>query len=110
MDAPWPAGVGTAPSSCGTWQVGAVFRHSQGIPTEWAPWSGARMGDSWPVAAVMKRSGSGTSNWAAIGRHCTGIQPVCVARSFHHGRNRSEEHTSELHSHLNLLCRLLLEK
>src|SRR5260370_15810625 len=27
-----------------------------------------------------------------------------------HGRERSEEHTSELQSHLNLVCRLLLEK
>src|SRR5207237_8479475 len=27
-----------------------------------------------------------------------------------HHRNRSEEHTSELQSHLNLVCRLLLEK
>src|SRR5260370_28054536 len=26
------------------------------------------------------------------------------------GISRSEEHTSELHSHLNLVCRLLLEK
>src|SRR5260370_15346632 len=26
------------------------------------------------------------------------------------GRGRSEEHTSELQSHLNLVCRLLLEK
>src|SRR5260370_17150246 len=26
------------------------------------------------------------------------------------GRSRSEEHTSELQSHLNLVCRLLLEK
>src|SRR5260370_21057038 len=26
------------------------------------------------------------------------------------GRDRSEEHTSELQSHLNLVCRLLLEK
>src|SRR5207237_10221224 len=26
------------------------------------------------------------------------------------GKNRSEEHTSELQSHLNLVCRLLLEK
>src|SRR5260370_5696707 len=26
------------------------------------------------------------------------------------GQNRSEEHTSELQSHLNLVCRLLLEK
>src|SRR5260370_32372373 len=27
-----------------------------------------------------------------------------------HGQGRSEEHTSELQSHLNLVCRLLLEK
>src|SRR5260370_26136173 len=27
-----------------------------------------------------------------------------------HGQDRSEEHTSELQSHLNLVCRLLLEK
>src|SRR5260370_8840229 len=32
-----------------------------------------------------------------------------VARSSDH-RMRSEEHTSELQSHLNLVCRLLLEK
>src|SRR5260370_4200704 len=40
----------------------------------------------------------------------------CVAahasdeRSARLGRRRSEEHTSELQSHLNLVCRLLLEK
>src|SRR5260370_9104710 len=28
----------------------------------------------------------------------------------HPGQDRSEEHTSELQSHLNLVCRLLLEK
>src|SRR5260370_2251173 len=28
----------------------------------------------------------------------------------HHEEKRSEEHTSELQSHLNLVCRLLLEK
>src|SRR5260370_26542282 len=32
---------------------------------------------------------------------------ACAARSI---RSRSEEHTSELQSHLNLVCRLLLEK
>src|SRR5260370_12424635 len=31
-------------------------------------------------------------------------------RSGQEARNRSEEHTSELQSHLNLVCRLLLEK
>src|SRR5438477_8880085 len=31
-------------------------------------------------------------------------------RSDHRGERRSEEHTSELQSHVNLVCRLLLEK
>src|SRR5260370_39185827 len=36
---------------------------------------------------------------------------VVVERiSFNNQTNRSEEHTSELQSHLNLVCRLLLEK
>src|SRR5882762_11074918 len=33
-----------------------------------------------------------------------------VAGVARHPRSRSEEHTSELQSHLNLVCRLLLEK
>src|SRR5260370_16419858 len=32
------------------------------------------------------------------------------ASKTHEENNRSEEHTSELQSHLNLVCRLLLEK
>src|SRR6266480_7595238 len=42
---------------------------------------------------------------------CTGIS--CSPRtrpSPRHFRHRSEEHTSELQSHVNLVCRLLLEK
>src|SRR5438477_7120599 len=37
---------------------------------------------------------------------------VRTNRARHHGeeRQRSEEHTSELQSHVNLVCRLLLEK
>src|SRR5260370_19568132 len=34
----------------------------------------------------------------------------CRTAGRHHGARRSEEHTSELQSHLNLVCRLLLEK
>src|SRR5260370_20175029 len=37
-----------------------------------------------------------------------GAHAVIVVQ--HDGRVRSEEHTSELQSHLNLVCRLLLEK
>src|SRR5260370_10551736 len=38
---------------------------------------------------------------------------VCLLHSYvnpSHEQRRSEEHTSELQSHLNLVCRLLLEK
>src|SRR5260370_28783705 len=42
------------------------------------------------------------------GWHATIFPPYFVA--CHPGTIRSEEHTSELQSHLNLVCRLLLEK
>src|SRR5260370_24224019 len=35
---------------------------------------------------------------------------VVIATVAERGHRRSEEHTSELQSHLNLVCRLLLEK
>src|SRR6266571_9290590 len=36
--------------------------------------------------------------------------PVRLVRPCRHRPGRSEEHTSELQSHVNLVCRLLLEK
>src|SRR6266571_9454543 len=52
-----------------------------------------------------------------ISRHDRGDlpQPIDVDDVGHHSRSscarsRSEEHTSELQSHVNLVCRLLLEK
>src|SRR5260370_23352029 len=44
---------------------------------------------------------------AWCGRPCTGMSVCIGTRNF---AIRSEEHTSELQSHLNLVCRLLLEK
>src|SRR5690242_21385111 len=44
---------------------------------------------------------------ADVGRVVTGIVAALRARIL---RRRSEEHTSELQSHVNLVCRLLLEK
>src|SRR5260370_17286709 len=42
---------------------------------------------------------------------CTSLATVALARRPQRTvRQRSEEHTSELQSHLNLVCRLLLEK
>src|SRR5260370_30820001 len=42
--------------------------------------------------------------WPSSARHTSVTSMVCWSRT------RSEEHTSELQSHLNLVCRLLLEK
>src|SRR5260370_27203608 len=38
------------------------------------------------------------------------FDPLTVSHPSHKFGGRSEEHTSELQSHLNLVCRLLLEK
>src|SRR5260370_8007437 len=43
-----------------------------------------------------------------IALYIEGLAPVRRRRSL--TKQRSEEHTSELQSHLNLVCRLLLEK
>src|SRR5256886_7434356 len=47
---------------------------------------------------------------SAIAVHTSTIPAVHVAISFHFITFRSEEHTSELQSQSNLVCRLLLEK
>src|SRR5260370_29073822 len=38
------------------------------------------------------------------------VNGACLTVVKHGKKSRSEEHTSELQSHLNLVCRLLLEK
>src|SRR5690242_21506960 len=51
----------------------------------------------------------GANDAAAI--HCQQrIEVAAIARAGLHLDERSEEHTSELQSHVNLVCRLLLEK
>src|SRR2546427_4706650 len=57
----------------------------------------ARKYGKWPISFGFGPKGSG--NTAA-----------CRLRCGHHSRRRSEEHTSELQSQSNLVCRLLLEK
>src|SRR5260370_10896926 len=62
-----------------------------------------------------ERSVSGSpGRWRRSRRPATNLFPRDVRaaspRSETHGGTRSEEHTSELQSHLNLVCRLLLEK
>src|SRR5438067_3988140 len=41
---------------------------------------------------------------------CRGEEPLPPLRGGHHRAQRSEEHTSELQSRFDLVCRLLLEK
>src|SRR5260370_41387959 len=53
--------------------------------------------DALPIYRFGRRGGEGAAYRRLHRRH---DRPLC----------RSEEHTSELQSHLNLVCRLLLEK
>src|SRR4051812_49777207 len=57
-------------------------------------------------AAESLAQGSG---WAAKGQHVYDLAHPARGRS-ELAEERSEEHTSELQSHVNLVCRLLLEK
>src|SRR5260370_8675893 len=57
-----------------------------------------------PYTTLFRSSAPGFPGWHSGRRRTTATGPIGGARS------RSEEHTSELQSHLNLVCRLLLEK
>src|SRR5260370_12260765 len=52
-----------------------------------------------PAATIAPLACRGTARPGRYNNHCR-----------HQRRTRSEEHTSELQSHLNLVCHLLLEK
>src|SRR5260370_25091059 len=79
---------------------------------------GLALSELWDQGLGRPRAGPAGSrlhpNLAVQGRSASGID----RRPHQHGqprespprRSRSEEHTSELQSHLNLVCRLLLEK
>src|SRR5260370_23174249 len=76
-----------------------------------------------PYTTLFRSQGLGSNNWVVSGAHtATGkpllandthlelsIPPIWYEMSIV-GEQRSEEHTSELQLHLNLVCRLLLEK
>src|SRR5260370_20029884 len=60
------------------------------------------------MAAAM--SNIGASGRKRVPTPTINPAPSAVYSALFHGGRRSEEHTSELQSHLNLVCRLLLEK
>src|SRR5699024_12505311 len=60
-----------------------------------------------PAPAAGPRSSRGRRGHAVEG---TQLEPLVDRRAVLAGRGRSEEHTSELQSRFDLVCRLLLEK
>src|SRR5260370_23218483 len=73
-----------------------LFRSRASTPRTWPPGDGSESRESW----TPSRPRSVAPRWLSV--HCSRRTANC--------RLRSEEHTSELQSHLNLVCRLLLEK
>src|SRR5207248_7341248 len=65
--------------------------------------------------AAMKNSCAKSSEWSATRRRVLSPKTAACKSTFHtprtlSGISRSEEHTSELQSPYDLVCRLLLEK
>src|SRR2546426_8795417 len=65
----------------------------------------------WCPRRCRRRSGATRRPGSMTARSCSQVEPVmAVCRSTPQFFTRSEEHTSELQSPCNLVCRLLLEK
>src|SRR5713101_1256356 len=60
---------------------------------------------AWMAAIVLSRVTT-----TPLRRPSEGLSPTPMTLTGAPGSSRSEEHTSELQSHVNLVCRLLLEK
>src|SRR5260370_14003440 len=73
------------------------------------PWAIFAKGPPWMKAGLFS---SVCTRFGAIASFSkAAIDPAALRSTARTGlRSRSEEHTSELQSHLNLVCRLLLEK
>src|SRR5260370_5521068 len=64
----------------------------------------------WESEAGPSRTAPGRNRSGACRKPPDPAHPLSAAGCRRRSRPRSEEHTSELQSHLNLVCRLLLEK
>src|SRR6185369_17551466 len=62
------------------------------------------------IGCPALRSATDSSRPRACSRHCGTFRSQSTSGVNRPSGGRSEEHTSELQSHLNLVCRLLLEK
>src|SRR5260370_19984878 len=62
------------------------------------------------VATWPFRNTQALVEWYRNGQRCNGTRVAAPLNCRTGSGSRSEEHTSELQSHLNLVCRLLLEK
>src|SRR5260370_1582126 len=84
-----------------------VFRRSDQAPTIGGTVIASRppRPSATPTAVFCVPFGTTPSIWVWISTVVSGIH-----RKLLPNQKRSEEHTSELQSHLNLVCRLLLEK
>src|SRR5688572_32592248 len=66
-----------------------------------------------PVETILKRFATGAMSYGSISQEAHETIAIAMNRlggKSNTGEGRSEEHTSELQSQSNLVCRLLLEK
>src|SRR2546430_10385682 len=65
---------------------------------------------TFPYTTLFRSSRGGDSPLPAFGTRGRRKRAAAGSTTAHNGKFRSEEHTSELQSQSNLVCRLLLEK
>src|SRR5690349_23113301 len=66
--------------------------------------------DALPISGTARRAARRRAPGSSTTSSCPGCCWPCSRSSSRKGRTRSEEHTSELQSRRDLVCRLLLEK
>src|SRR4051812_49762360 len=67
--------------------------------------------DALPILATLRISNSASARSSNVSPMPISTPVVIgIGETFEERADRSEEHTSELQSHVNLVCRLLLEK
>src|SRR5690242_21559542 len=115
--------ITAVPSSMRLVRAAAAASSGNGDASCWAKWCTRKYAPSAPASSAATASSIDCSRASAPERTCEcGEADQCpkdrnpiffTAQSTRRRRpsfRRSEEHTSELQSHVNLVCRLLLEK